>query len=106
MLRQALPEIKGKLLHYFFEMYSGMNSYEENGKTKIDYEEFFAESIQCVKEITEITSISDLDRFCEEWGLNDLDNELAFHNLANEYLKPKYESRQQGTIQEGVQTTT
>ena len=92
MLKNALPEIKGRLLHHFFEVYSGMNSYEENGKTKIAYEEFYSESQEAIKRIYGIQSVSDLDQFCEEWGLNDLQNDLAFNNLANEYLSIKQES--------------
>ena len=98
MFLQALPEIKGRLLHHFFEVYSDMNSYEEDGKTKIDYEELLSESEYCIKEIYKIQSISDLDVFCEEWGLNDMENDLAFYNLAAEYLKPKNESGQQKRV--------
>lgn len=89
MLLNALLEIKGRLLHYYFEVYSDMNSFEEDGKTKINYAEFYSESENCIKEIHQIQSISDLDRFCEEWGLNELNNDLAFHNLAKEYLEIK-----------------
>ena len=92
MLRNALPEIKGRLLHHFFETYSGMNSYEENGKTKTDYEEFFIEIKNCIQEIISINSVSDLDVFCEEWGLNEMDSQfdLSFYNLAKEYLEVKF----------------
>ena len=44
MLKNSLPEIKGRLLHYYFEIYSGMNTWQdENGKAKTDYEEFYDE---------------------------------------------------------------
>ena len=101
MLQNALPEIKGRLLHHFFETYSGMNTYQEDGKTKIDYEEFYAECEWCVRAIFDIKSISDLDVFCEEWGLNEFgsDFELSFFNLANEYLNPK--PRQSGDVSSG-----
>lgn len=108
MLKNSLPEIKGRLLHYFFEIHSGMNTWQdEDGKAKINYEEFYIESKNCIEEIMAINSVSDLDRFCEEWGLNELDSEfdLSFYNLANEYLKPKYEPRQQREICEGVSET-
>lgn len=85
----ALPEIKGKLLHYFFETHSAMNTSQVNGKTETDYEEFYEEIRLVIKEITNIDTISDLDRFCEEWGLNenDFDFDLSFYNLAAKYLK-------------------
>jgi len=89
MLKNSLPEIKGRLLHYWFETYSSMNSYEEDGKVKIEYEDFYEESKHCIKEIFEISNISDLDRFCEEWGLNEMEFELSFHWLAKEYLEIK-----------------
>lgn len=89
MLKIHLQEIKGRLLHYYFEVYSDMNSFEEDGKAKINYEEFYVESEHCIKEIFRIQSVSDLDVFCEEWGLNDLQNDLAFNNLAKYYLELK-----------------
>lgn len=105
MLKNSLTEIKGRLLHHFFEIHSGMNTWQdEDGKAKINYEEFYEESKLCIEEITGINSVSDLDRFCEEWGLNEMDTdfELSFYNLANEYLKPKYDFGQQREIREGV----
>lgn len=89
MLKNSLPEIKGRLLHYYFETYSSMHSWEEEGKVKTDYEEFYNESKHCIQEIFEISSISDLDRFCEEWGLNEMEFELSFYCLAKEYLEVK-----------------
>jgi hypothetical protein len=40
----------------------------------------------------EINSITDLDEFCESWGLNEMDSEfeLTFYNLAKKYLEVKY----------------
>lgn len=85
----ALPEIKGKLLHYYFETHSGMSTSELNGKAETDYGEFYEEIQLVLKEITDIETVSDLDRFCEEWGLNEIDPDfdLAFYNLAAKYLK-------------------
>lgn len=104
MLQKSLPEIKGRLLHHFFEVHSGMNAYQEDGKTRIDYEEFFTEVEWCTREIFNIQTVSDLDVFCEEWGLNDIEDfELSFFNLANEYLNPQ--SRQSGDVSPGKKET-
>lgn len=93
MLKKHLPAIKGELLHYFFETYSSMNTDQlADGKTKTNYEDFYDESENCFKELMSINSISDLDCFCEEWGLNEMDDqfELSFYNLAKKYLEVKF----------------
>lgn len=85
MLKNHLTEIQGRLLCHFVEMYKDMNS----DSTGTDWGEFYEEIRHCIKEIQAISSVSDLDRFCEEWGQNDLNSEFAFHNLAKEYLEIK-----------------
>ena len=89
MLKNHLTAIKGRLLLYFTEMYSNMCA-DSEGKT--DYEEFFEDAEKCIQEIMNIKSVDSLDRFCEEWGLNDLEGDLSFHHLAKEYLEIKLEA--------------
>lgn len=93
MLKNHLPAIKGELMHYFFETYSSMNTDQlADGKTKTNYDDFYDESENCFKELMSISSISDLDRFCESWGLNEMDSqfELTFYNLAKRYLEVRF----------------
>ena len=93
MLKNHLNAIKGELMHYFFEVYSSMNTDQlEDGKTKTNYDEFWDEAKGCFRDLMEIHSITDLDEFCESWGLNDMDNqfELSFYNLAKKYLEVRF----------------
>ena len=89
MLKNHLPAIKGRLLLHFTEVYSTMCADSKGG---IDYQEFFEDIEKCIKEIYTINSVSDLDEFCEEWGLNDLQSGLSFYELAKEYLEIKLEA--------------
>jgi hypothetical protein len=89
MLKNHLSAIKGRLLLHFTEVYSTMCA---DSKGEIDYEEFFEDSENCLKDICNIKSVNDLDEFCEEWGLNDLQSGLSFYELAKEYLEIKLEA--------------
>ena len=80
MLQNQLVEIKGKLLEYVFIMYKDMNS-DERG---IDYKEFYNEIQSSITEIRNITNLSLLEAFCEDYGLNDMGGELSFPNLVTE----------------------
>jgi hypothetical protein len=63
-----------------------------DSKGETDYEEFFEDIENCLKDICNIKSVNDLDQFCEEWGLNDLQGDLSFYQLAKEYLEIKLEA--------------
>jgi hypothetical protein len=84
MLQNKLTEIKGRLLEMMFEMYRDMNSDE----TGINYEEFYLEFQSAIKDIQNITSLNLLEEYCEQYGLNDLDNPMSFPSL----VKQAYES--------------
>jgi len=68
----------------FIEMYKDMNT-DERG---IDYDEFYEELIPVVNQIQKLSNLNDLEAFCEEYGLNDMDNYMSFPNL----VKQAYES--------------
>jgi hypothetical protein len=80
MLQNQLEEIKGRLLDYVFVMYKDMNT-DERG---VDYKEFYLESKMAIKEIGNIDTLNDLEKFCEDYGFNDIQGELAFPNLVKE----------------------
>lgn len=80
MLQNQLVEIKGKLLEYVFIMYKDMNS-DERG---VDYKEFYIESRAALTEIQHIDTLNDLEKFCENYGLNDMGGELSFSGLVAE----------------------
>jgi len=84
MLQKKLLAVKGKLLEMFIEMYKDMNT-DESG---IDYQEFYLESKTPIKEIQDINSLDDLEKFCEEYGLNEMGREeLSFPGLVKEAYK-------------------
>ena len=83
MLQNHLGEIKGRLLEMMFEQYRDMNT-DEKG---IDYETFYDEIQSTLNEIRSIHSLNELERFCEEYGLNDMDNVMSFPNLVKEAYK-------------------
>ena len=83
MLQNRLTHIKGQLLEMMFEQYRDMNT-DESG---IDYKEFYLEIQSAIKNIQEIISLNELERFCEEYGLNDIDNGMSFPNLVKEAYK-------------------
>jgi hypothetical protein len=80
MLQSNLLAVKGKLLEYIFIMYKDMNT-DERG---VDYKEFYLESKMAIKEIGNIDTLNDLEKFCEDYGFNDVQGELAFPNLVKE----------------------
>lgn len=84
MLQNKLTEIKGRLLEMMFEQYRDMNTDSESG---INYEEFYLEIQSAIKDIQYITSLNILEEFCEQYGLNDMDNEMSFPNLVKEAYK-------------------
>ena len=77
MLQDQLAEIKGRLLDYVFIMYKDMNT-DENG---VEWKEFYNEIQTSINEIRAINDLSLLEKFCEDYGFNDLEGELAFPNL-------------------------
>ena len=80
MLQSNLLAVKGKLLEYAFIIYKDMNS-DEKG---VDYQEFYLEFKTAVKDIGNIDTLNDLEKFCEDYGFNDIEGELAFPNLVKE----------------------
>jgi hypothetical protein len=84
MLQNKLVEIKGRLLEMMFRQYLDMNTEREG----IDYENFFQEIQSTINSIRNIKDLSGLELFCEEFGLNDIDNQMSFPSL----VKQAYES--------------
>jgi len=87
MLQNKLTAIKGQLLEMMFQQFINMNT-EAPGE--INYENFYDEVQSTINEIRGIKDLSGLEKFCEEYGLNDMDNEMSFPNL----VKKAYESGQ------------
>ena len=77
MLQTNLLAVKGKLLEYTFIMYKEMNTDE----TGVEWKEFYNEIQTSINEIRAINDLSLLEKFCEDYGFNDLEGELAFPNL-------------------------
>jgi hypothetical protein len=84
MLQNKLTYIKGQILEMMFEQYRDMNTSADG----VDYGEFYQEFQSTLKEITSIHNLNDLENFCEEYGMNDIDNGMSFPNL----VKQAYES--------------
>jgi hypothetical protein len=84
MLQNHLTKTKGRLLEMMFHQYLDMNT----DKGGIDYDNFYEEIQSTINAIRCIKDLSDLEVFCEEYGLNDMDNEMSFPNL----VKQAYES--------------
>jgi hypothetical protein len=84
MLQNKLTAVKGQLLEMMFHQYLDMNTEREG----IDYENFFEEIQSTINSIRNIKDLSGLELFCEEFGLNDIDNEMSFPSL----VKQAYES--------------
>ena len=80
MLQNKLLEIKGRLIEMTFEMYRDMNTDE----TGVDYQEFYLEFQSAIKDIQFITSLNILEEYCEQYGMNDIDNPMSFPNLVKE----------------------
>jgi len=88
MLQNKLTEIKGRLLEMIFEQYRDMNTdFNTPEGDKINYEEFYIEIQSAIRDIQYITSLNMLEEYCEQYGLNDMDNALSFPNLVKEAYK-------------------
>ena len=90
MLQNKLQSVKGQLLEMVFHQYLDMNTDVQGKKSIVDYESFYEEIQSTLNEIKGIKDLSGLEKFCEEYGLNDIDNEMSFPNL----VKKAYESGQ------------
>ena len=88
MLQNKLAAVKGQLLEMMFHQYLDMNTDVHGNKSIVDYSNFFEEIQSTINEIRGIKDLSDLEKFCEEFGLNDIDNQMSFPNL----VKEAYES--------------
>jgi hypothetical protein len=88
MLQNKLAAVKGQLLEMMFHQYLDMNTDVQGNKSIVDYSNFFEEIQSTINSIRNIKDLSDLEIFCEEFGLNDIDNEMSFPNL----VKQAYES--------------
>jgi hypothetical protein len=88
MLQNKLQSVKGQLLEMMFHQYLDMNTDVQGKKSIVDYENFYEEIQSTLNEIKGIKDLSGLEKFCEEYGLNDIDNEMSFPNL----VKKAYES--------------
>jgi hypothetical protein len=80
MIQNRLTHIKGQLLEMMFEQYRDMNSFEGG----VDYDAFYDEFQSPLNEIRSINNLDALERFCEEWGMNDMDNGMSFPNLVKQ----------------------
>jgi hypothetical protein len=87
MLQNKLQSVKGQLLEMMFQQHINMNT---EAPSEINYENFYDEVQSTINEIRGIKDLSGLEKFCEEYGLNDMDNEMSFPNL----VKKAYESGQ------------
>jgi hypothetical protein len=83
MLQNKLQSVKGQLLEMMFQQCINMNTEKEG----IDYENFYEEVQSTINEIRGIKDLSGLEKFCEEYGLNDLDNEMSFPRLVEKAYK-------------------
>lgn len=90
MLQNKLAAVKGQLLEMMFHQYLDMNTDVQGNKSIVDYSNFFEEIQSTINSIRNIKDLSDLEIFCEEFGLNDIDNQMSFPNL----VKQAYESGQ------------
>ena len=87
MLQNKLAAVKGQLLEMMFHQYLDMNTDVQGKSSIVDYSNFFEEIQSTINSIRNIKDLSDLEAFCEEFGLNDIDNEMSFPNLVKEAYK-------------------
>jgi nitrate reductase NapAB chaperone NapD len=87
MLQNKLSAVKGQLLEMMFHQYLDMNTDVQGKVGIVDYSNFFEEIQSTINSIRNIKDLSDLEIFCEEFGLNDIDNEMSFPNLVKEAYK-------------------
>jgi hypothetical protein len=83
MLQNQLQAVKGELLAMMFNQYLAMNT----DTLAIDYSSFYEEVLEAIQDIKSIHNLSDLEKFCEEYGLNDADNEMSFLKLVERAYK-------------------
>jgi len=88
MLQNKLTAVKGQLLEMMFHQYLDMNTDVQGKSSIVDHENFFEEIQSTINSIRNIKDLSGLELFCEEFGLNDIDNEMSFPSL----VKQAYES--------------
>jgi hypothetical protein len=88
MLQNKLQSVKGQLLEMMFHQYLDMNTDVQGKSSIVDYSNFFEEIQSTINSIRNIKDLSGLEIFCEEFGLNDIDNKMSFPNL----VKEAYES--------------
>jgi hypothetical protein len=88
MLQNKLTAVKGQLLEMMFHQYIDMNTDVQGRVGIIDYHNFFIDFQSTINSITHIKDLSSLEAFCEEFGLNDIDNKMSFPSL----VKQAYES--------------
>jgi hypothetical protein len=84
MLQNKLQSVKGQLLEMMFQQHINMNT---EAPSEINYENFYEEVQSTINEIRGIKDLSGLEKFCEEYGLNDLDNEMSFPRLVEKAYK-------------------
>ena len=87
MLQNKLTAVKGQLLEMMFHQYLDMNTDVQGKNSIVDHENFFTEIQSTINSIRNIKDLSGLEIFCEEFGLNDIDNEMSFPNLVKEAYK-------------------
>ena len=83
MLKKHLTAIKGELFNHIAIQHIDMNT---KGDGSIDFDELGASVELCMKDLFSIRTVDDLDRFCEEWGLNEQGGDVTFANLATKYI--------------------
>ena len=82
MLKDNLTAVKGELFNHFATMHIDVVSKVDGS---IDFEELGDNAERVMKDIFSIKTVDDLDRFCDDYGLNDDDFSLSFYNLAKKY---------------------
>ena len=87
MLQNKLAAVKGQLLEMMFHQYLDMNTDVQGKSSIVDYSNFFEEIQSTINSIRNIKDLSDLEIFCEEFGLNDIDNEMSFPRLVEKAYK-------------------
>ena len=88
MLQNKLTAVKGQLLEMMFHQYIDMNTDVQGKSSIVDHHNFYVEFQSTIDSIRNIKDLSGLEIFCEEFGLNDIDNEMSFPSL----VKQAYES--------------
>jgi hypothetical protein len=68
MLKNHLTEIKGELCKHFSESILDMS---KNSKGEVDFEAYYEDLNMYLKDVFEIKTLDDLDRFIEETDLWD-----------------------------------